>query len=253
MSYELKPLLAIEKELARPENDFENGGKGAIDIRDYYSYGRKSVTDFTPAQSWYIQKHLDFISDLYSKDHEVYNRIPLLSAGDKEDHPEVPQYSLTDKGGFTKFDWISGWNNYSSPDHQRYLTISHGFQFRAFVHSFKRHRYGYFSPEEKYRFNILSNNICEDFPLNKVGDLELIDLYHEVARGAETRESLLERSCQAFAPNIHFLCDYFSNHQDEDLTVAERALYHKDAPKHHNAKHPTAYTVKITRGKSPLV
>ena len=258
MSYELKPLLAIEKELARPENDFENGGKGAIDIRDYYSYDLKRVTDFTPAQSWYIQKHLDFINSLYAKDQEVYDAVPLLSAGYKEDYPKVPKYSLDGKGGLTKFDWINGWSSYSSPYHHRYLTISHGFQFKAFVHTFKRHLYGYFSPQEKYRFHILSNNICEDFPLNKVGDLELIDLYHEVASGRQTRESLLESSSQDFAPNIHFLCDYFSKHQDEDLTVAERAFYHKDAPKHHFAQHPSAYTVKnyqrkISTGVSSFV
>ena len=53
--FDLKRLLAIEKELACPENSYEDGGKGPIDIRDYYNCVTKKITDFTRAQSWLIQ------------------------------------------------------------------------------------------------------------------------------------------------------------------------------------------------------
>ena len=184
--------------------------KGTIDIRKYYNWNTKTVTDFIPAQSWYIQQHLDFVNGLYAKDQQVYNEVPLLSAGHKDSYPEVPQYSLSNKCGFTRLEWITRWKTYTSPCQVQCLTISHGTQFRTFVHGFKRHRFGYISPQEKYRFAVPSNNRSEDYPLNKIADLELIDLYHEVARKAETKESLLENSCQAYAPKLHILFDYFA-------------------------------------------
>ena len=80
MYYNLRRLLAIEKELACPENCYDEGEKGAIDIRDYYNWITHKVTDFTPAQSWYIKHYLDFINNLYAKDQEVYDKVPQLSA-----------------------------------------------------------------------------------------------------------------------------------------------------------------------------
>ena len=74
MYYDLRLLLAIEKELARPENSYKEGEKGAIDIRDYYNWITHKVTDFTPAQSWYIEQHLEFINSLYAKDKGVYEK-----------------------------------------------------------------------------------------------------------------------------------------------------------------------------------
>ena len=102
MYYNIKRLLAIEKELARPENSYEDEEKGAINIRDYDDCVTQKVTDFTPAQSWYIQQHLDFINDLYSKDYKVYQEVPQLSSSAPFDFPEVPKYSLHDKCEFTR-------------------------------------------------------------------------------------------------------------------------------------------------------
>ena len=97
------------------------------------------------------------------------------------------------------------------------------------MHSFIRTRFGYLTPEEKYIFCTLENDYGEVYDTCRVDDIQLIDLYKQVQRGGETRESLLGKYCHNFAPKIHFVLDYFEKPQEEDLAEEQRLQYHKHA------------------------